>query len=122
MFYARAKALFKAERAELLRTTRDTSWMPAGFKKFALNPYLAYKKDSFSRCDNYGTCFPFELVSNKFCSSIYIAGNFFNKNDVVSDSSSDTARGISPGTRVKMKLQFSTAEGGYVEFTDANCQ
>jgi hypothetical protein len=109
-----------AEWAELLRTIGDTSWLPAGFTKFALNPYLAYKKNSQS-C-SYGSCLTFDLVSSKYCSSIYIAGNLM-KNNVVYDFSNDSARGINPGEIVRMKLQYThEVSGTSIHFTDATCR
>lgn len=100
---------------------RDNSWVPSGFKKFQLNPYLAYKKNN-AECASYGSCFAFDLVTSKYCDSIYIAGNS-GKNGVVYGFTNDTANGISPGTVVKMKLQYTHEESNtFTEFTDVTCR
>jgi hypothetical protein len=118
---AEADAALKAEIAERARAEADTSWLPAGFKKFKLNPYMAYKKDNSQSCDSYGVCFPLTLITNKYCSNIFIAGNAV-RDGVVYDYANGTAQGISPGQKVKMRLQFSTEQSGtFIEFTDANC-
>jgi len=117
-----AKKLREAEEAEYLRALRDDSWLPAGYTKFDVNPYLAYKRDSnFSRCGSYGTCFPFTLISNKYCSSVYIEGNVVI-GGVIYDWANDSAQGIGPGDQVKMKLQFSEDRAGTVAWTEANCR
>ena len=114
-------AAFQAEVDAYRAAVADVSWVPSGFKKFRDNPYLAYKKNN-SGCASYGPCFSFDLVTGKYCSSIYIAGNS-EKNGVVYGFSNDTANGISPGTIVKMKLQYThDASGTYTNFTDVNCR
>jgi type II secretory pathway pseudopilin PulG len=117
---AEAQAAIDAEIAEQARALADVSWLPSGYKKFDLNPYLAYKKDGRS-CSSYGVCFPFTLVTAKYCSNIYIAGNVVS-NGVVYEFANDSAQGISPGQKVKMKLQFTTEQGGTIDFTDATCR
>lgn len=117
-----AKKLREAEEAEYLRALRDDSWLPTGYTKFDVNPYLAYKRDpNFSRCGSYGTCFPFTLISNKYCSSVYIEGNVVI-GGVIYDWANDSAQGIGPGDQVKMKLQFSEDRAGTVAWTEANCR
>ncbi len=114
-------AAFQAELDIYSAAVRDNSWVPSGFKKFSLNPYLAYKKNN-AGCGSYGSCFSFDLVTSKYCDRIYIAGNS-GKNGVVYDFSNDTANGISPGTVVKMKLQYSHDQSNTsTEFTDVTCR
>lgn len=108
-----------AETAERLRIAADNAWVPAGYTKFAENPNLAYKKDGRS-CSSYGVCFPMTVVTNMYCSTIYIGGNVEN-GGVVQDFTNDTAQGISPGKKVKMMLQWTTDYGDNVEFTEVNC-
>ncbi len=109
-----------AETAERLRIEADNSWVPAGYKKFSLNPEVAYKGDHRG-CSSYGSCFTFLVVTKNYCSSIYIAGNSLTPGGTVDDWTNDTAQGISPGTKVQMKLQFTTDSDGNVEFTEVNC-
>ena len=114
---AAAQAILDAE----AKAAADTSWLPAGYRKFDLNPYLAYKKDDSRSCATYGVCFPFTLITNKYCSSIYIAGNSLTSSGAVDDWTNDTANGIYPGTKVKMMLQWTTDNVGSVQFTEADC-
>jgi hypothetical protein len=116
-----AAAAAAAEAAAYSAAVADNSWVPTGFTKFRLNPFVAYKKDNSQECSTYGVCFPFFAVTNKYCSSLYIEANSINSNGVVDDNSSDSARGISSGQRVKMKIQFSTDSVGTVNFTEVNC-
>ena len=105
---ALAEARAAAEQAELeayQAAVADMSWVPSGFVKFSVNPFVAYKKNN-EECSSYGRCFTFDLVSSKYCSSVYVAGNS-GKNGVVYDNASDSASGISAGEIVKMKLQYS---------------
>lgn len=114
-------AAFQAELDAYRAAVRDNSWVPSGFTKFSLNPYLAYKKNN-AGCASYGSCFSFDLVTSKYCDSIYIAGNS-GKNGVVYDFSNDSANGISPGTVVKMKLQYTHEQSNTsTEFTDVTCR
>ncbi len=114
-------AAFQAELDAYRAAVRDNSWVPSGFTKFSMNPYLAYKKNN-AGCASYGSCFSFDLVTSKYCSSIYIAGNS-GKNGVVYDFSNDTANGISPGTIVKMKLQYThEVSNTSTSFTEVNCR
>jgi hypothetical protein len=114
-------AAFQAELDKYNAAVRDNSWVPSGFQKFGLNPYLAYKKNN-GGCSSFGACFTFDLVTSKYCDRIYIAGNS-QKNGVVYDFSNDTANGISPGTVVKMKLQYSHDQSGTsTEFTEVICR
>ena len=108
-----------AETAERLRLEADNAWVPAGFTKFAENPNLAYKKDGRG-CSSLGVCFPMTVVTNTYCSTIYIGGNVEN-GGVVQDFTNDTAYGISPGKKVKMMLQWTSDYGDNVEFTEVNC-
>ena len=107
---ALAEARAAAEQAELeayQAAVNDMSWVPSGFTKFDLNPFVAYKRDDSQSCSSYGACFPFIAVTNKYCSTLYIEANSLNSNDVVVDNGSDSASGISPGQRVKMKIQYT---------------
>lgn len=109
-----------ADAAERARIVAENSWVPAGFKKFALNPDLAYKKDNRG-CSSYGSCFTFVVVAKNYCSNIYIAGNSLTPSGTVDDWTNDTAQGIGPGTMVQMKLQFTTDSAGSLQFTEVNC-
>jgi len=115
------KAAAAAELKAYQEAVLDNSWVPEGFKKFVDNPFVAYKKDNSQSCSTYGACFPFIAVTNKYCSSLYIEANSINGSGVVDDNGSDSARGISSGQRVKMKIQFSTDSAGTVSFTDVSC-
>jgi hypothetical protein len=109
-----------AEAAEQARIEADNAWVPSGYEKFSLNPNLAYKTDHRG-CSTFGGCLTFIVVTKTYCSSIYIAGNSVTNSGVVDDWTNDTAQGISPGTKVQMKLQFTTSSSGTVSFTDVNC-
>lgn len=115
-----AAAEAAAEAAAYSAAVADNSWVPTGFTKFRLNPFMAYKKNGTS-CSSYGACFPFDLVTNKYCSSVYISANL-EKNGVVIDFTNDTANGISAGKTVKMKLQWTEDSGDNVGWVDANCR
>jgi hypothetical protein len=114
-----AAAAAAAEAAAYRAAVANNSWVPTGYTKFSLNPYMAYKKNSAS-CSSYGACFPFDLVTNKYCSSVYISANL-ERNGVVIDFTNDTANGISAGKTVKMKLQWTEDRGDNVGWVDANC-
>jgi hypothetical protein len=114
-------AAFQAELDAYRAAVRDTSWVPSGFSKFSKNPYMAYKKNG-TRCASYGVCFSFDLVTSKYCDSVYISGNLM-KNGIIYGYTNDSANGVSPGTIVKMNLQFT--EETYpstIEWIDANCR
>jgi hypothetical protein len=113
-------AAFQAELDAYSAAVKDNSWVPSGFYKFPENPYLAYKRDGRS-CASYGMCFPFELVTNKYCSSVYISANLTSNGTIV-DFTNDTANGVSPGTLVKMKLQWTEDYGDNTDFIDVNCR
>lgn len=115
-----AKKLREAEEAELRRAILDSSWVPSGFKKFSINPYMAYKANS-SSCSSYGVCFTFDLVTSKYCSSVYVEGNLVI-GGAIYEWANDSAQGVGPGDRVKMKLQFSEDRNGNIEWTEANCR
>ena len=115
-----AAAEAAAEAAAYSAAVADNSWVPTGFTKFRLNPFMAYKKNGTS-CSSYGACFTFDLVTNKYCSSVYISANL-EKNGVVIDFTNDTANGISAGKTVKMKLQWTEDSGDNVGWVDANCR
>ena len=113
-------AALQAEIDAYTAAVKDYSWVPSGFTKFSENPYLAYKKNG-SSCSSYGPCFPFDLVSGKYCENIYIKGNSV-KDGIVYDWSNDSASGIQAGDIVKMKLQYShDISGTSTEFTDVTC-
>ena len=115
------KAAAAAELKAYQEAVLDNSWVPEGYTKFSLNPFVAYKRDSnFSRCSSYGVCFPFTAVTNKYCSTLYIEGNAL-ANGVIEDDAIDSAQGISAGQKVKMRLQFTTDLKGNVDFTEVSC-
>lgn len=115
-----ARKLKAAEEKAFLDAVLDNSWVPDGYKKFTQNPYMAYKKDGRS-CSSYGMCFPFDLVTSKYCSSVYISANLTSNGTIV-DFANDSANGVSAGTRVKMKMQWTEDYGDNVVFVDANCR
>ena len=117
-----AAAELEALLEEQKRAEADNSWVPLGYSKFPLNPYMAFRKDSSQKCGTYGVCYPFVLVTSKFCDSVYIAGNIVSDGTVL-DFSNDSAQGILPGQKVKMKLQYTVENvAGTVQFTDATCR
>ena len=67
------KARIAAELEEQKRVEADNSWVPEGFKKFGINPYIAYKLIK-GDC-SYGSCINIMVIPNKNCSSLYIQGN-----------------------------------------------
>ena len=114
-------AALKAELDAYSKALKDNSWLPSGYTKFPTNPYMAYKKNTDS-CASYGVCFPFDLITNKYCSSVYISANLV-KNGVVYGFTNDTASGISSGTRVKMKMQFTEeVYPSQVSWVDVTCR
>jgi hypothetical protein len=120
---ARADAAEAAAQAELKAyqaAVNDNSWLPDGFTKFADNPYVAYKQIRGASC-SYGTCFTFNAVTNKYCSSLYVEANSVTTSGVVDDYGNDIARGISAGQLVRMKIQFTSESDGTVRFTKVNC-
>ena len=115
-----ARKIQEAEEAALRRAILDNSWVPSGFKKFSTNPFMAYKKNS-SPCSSYGVCFPFDLVTSRYCDSIYISANL-ERDGYISDFANDSANGISAGKIVKMKMQFTDDRNGTIEWVDTNCR
>ena len=114
-------AALQAEIDEYAAAVKDNSWVPKGFTKFSLNPYMAYRKNN-SSCGSYGSCFPFDLVTSKYCDSIFIEANS-GKNGIVYDYSNDSANGISAGTIVKMKLQYTHEQSNTsTTFTNVTCR
>ena len=120
---ALAEARAAAAQAELeayQAAVNDMSWVPSGFTKFTDNPFVAWRQVKGQSC-SYGKCITFDVVSSKYCSSIDVSGNS-GKNGVVYDNSSDSASGISAGTIVRMKLQYShEVPNTSTTFTEVNC-
>jgi hypothetical protein len=116
-----AKKLREAEEAEFRRALLDTSWVPSGYKKFSVNPYMAYKANSSSCSSSYGSCFTFDLVTSKYCSSVYVEANLVIGGSIY-EYSNDSAQGVGPGDRAKMELRFSEDRTGNIEWTEANCR
>ena len=117
-----AAAAAAAEAAAYQAAVADNSWVPTGFTKFSLNPFVAYKRDNSQSCSTYGPCFPFIVVTNKYCSSLTIEANSLDSGDAVVDNGSDSARGIGAGQRVKMKMQYTHDERNTTTtFTEVNC-
>jgi hypothetical protein len=115
-----ARKIQEAEEAELRRAILDNSWVPSGFNKFSTNPYMAYKKNS-SSCSSYGVCYTFDLVTSRYCDSIYVSANL-ERDGYIVDFANDSASGISSGKIVKMKMQFTDDRNGTVEWVDVNCR
>lgn len=113
-------AALQAEIDAYTAAVKDNSWVPSGFTKFSSNPYMAYKKNKTS-CSSFGACFPFDLVTSKYCESVYISANM-EENGYVVDFSNDSANGISAGKIVKMKIQFTEDSGDNVEWVDVTCR
>jgi hypothetical protein len=111
----------EAEREAYQAAVNDMSWVPSGFIKFKLNPYVAFKRDRTQSCSSYGGCFPFIAVTSKYCSTLYVEANSMNNYGVVDDNGSDSANAISAGQRVKMKIQFLNDGGGTLAFTEVDC-
>ena len=112
-----------AEQAELeayQAAANDMSWVPSGFTKFSVNPFVAWRRVEGQSC-SYGKCITFDVVSSKYCSSIDVSGNS-GKNGVVYDNASDSASEISAGTIVRMKLQYShEVPNTSTTFTEVEC-
>jgi hypothetical protein len=117
---AEEAAALQAEIDEYSAAVKDYSWVPSGFTKFSSNPYMAYKKNKTS-CNSYGACFPFDLITSKYCDSVYISANM-EENGYVVDFSNDSANGIAAGKIVKMKIQWTEDSGDNVEWVDATCR
>ena len=120
---ALAEARAAAEQAELeayQAAVNDMSWVREGYTKFTDNPFVAWKQIRGQGC-SYGTCFTFNALTNKYCSSLYVEANSITTSGVVDDNGSDTARGISAGQVVRMKIQFSSESDGTVNFTEVKC-
>jgi hypothetical protein len=115
-----ARKIQEAEEAELRRAILDNSWVPSGFNKFSTNPYMAYKKNG-SSCSSYGVCFTFDLVTSRYCDSVYVSANL-ERDGYIVDFANDSASGISSGKIVKMKMQFTDDRNGTVEWVDVNCR
>lgn len=117
---AEEKARIAAELEEQKRAEADNSWVPEGFKKSSINPYVAYKKIN-GEC-NYGTCFTFMAIASKDCPTLYIQANL-KLNEAIVDWTNDTAYNLTSGTQAQMKLQFSYdyVPGNKVFFTEVNC-
>ena len=120
---ALAEARAAAEQAELeayQAAANDMSWVPSGFTKFSVNPFVAWRRVEGQSC-SYGKCITFDVVSSKYCSSIDVSGNS-GKNGVVYDNASDSASEISAGTIVRMKLQYShEVPNTSTTFTEVEC-
>jgi hypothetical protein len=117
---AEEAAALQAEIDEYTAAVKDYSWVPSGFTKFTANPYMAYKKNK-TGCSSYGACFPFDLITSKYCDSVYISANMEEYGYVV-DFSNDSANGIAAGKIVKMKIQWTEDSGDSVEWVDATCR
>jgi hypothetical protein len=113
-----ARKIQEAEEVEFRRAFLDNSWVPKGFTKFDENPYLAYKGISYSNCDN--LCFPFELVTNKYCSRVYIQANIVRGGTIL-DWTNDSAYGVSPGQKVKMKMESYEDLPWSIEWVSVDC-
>jgi hypothetical protein len=117
---AEEKARIAAELEEQKRAEADNSWVPEGFKKFNINPYVARK--TFKGGCNYGTCLSFMAIASKDCPTLYIQANL-KVNEAIVDWTNDTAYNLASGTQAQMKLQFSYdyVPGSNVSFTEVNC-
>ena len=117
---AEEKARIAAELEEQKRAEADNSWVPEGFKKFSVNPYVSYK--TINPSCSYGTCLEFIVSPKDSCSSIYIQANLV-LGEVILDWTNDTSYNLASGQKAKMKLQFSAdyVSGNRVRFTEVNC-
>jgi len=109
-----------AEAKRIQAERADYSWVPSGFSKFPVNNNLAYKGISYDAADCYSNCFGMQVVSRDYCSSLSIEANI-ERNNVILDSDSDYASGISAGTRTIMKITSSASLPWSVIFTEAKC-
>lgn len=116
----REAAELAAEAKRIQAERADYSWVPSGFSKFSVNNNLAYKGISYDAADCYSNCFGMQVVSRDYCSSLSIEANIV-RNDVILDSDSDYASGISAGTRTIMKITSSASLPWSVIFTEAKC-
>jgi len=119
---AAAEAALKlraAEEAEIRRAIEDDSWVPTGFTKFIENPYMAYKGISYSNCDS-ASCFPFELVTSKYCSRVYIQANIVRGLTIL-DWTNDSAYGVQPGQKVKMKMESYEDLPWSIDWVSVDC-
>ena len=112
-------AALKAELDEYAAAVKDNSWVPSGYAKFNENPYLAYKAISYSNCSG-GSCFPFQVVSAKYCSRIYIQGNIVRGSTIL-DWTNDSAYNVNPGQPVKMKLTSYEDLPWSISWSEVNC-
>jgi hypothetical protein len=104
---------------EQKRAEADNSWVPEGYKKFKINPYVAYKSTK-ADC-SYGACSAIMVVTNKFCSKLYIEVNAV-VNEVIVDWSNDTVNNLSAGKEAKLQFQVSSAaKGGKARYTEVSC-
>jgi cell division protein FtsL len=119
---AEEKARIAAELEEQKRAEADNSWVPEGFKKFSINPYVAYKvRDRKSGECTYGRCLPITVVANKNCPTLYIQSNSM-VNEVILDWSNDTAYGLAAGQKAEMLMRYSHSQSGSkTRFTEVNC-
>jgi hypothetical protein len=117
---AERQAILDAEQEERDRAIADTSWLPTDFIKFDSNPNVAYLMDDRDCPSGGGVCFPMTIVTNKYCSSLYIAANVEKAGSTL-DSASATVSEVSAGQQVQMMLQWKVYEGDEVDFTVVNC-
>jgi hypothetical protein len=118
-------AAFQAEVDEYKAAVKDNSWVPNGFTKFEENPYLAWSRNGSSADCSGGPCLPIDVITSKYCDSIYISGNLeIKSNGTVIDFSNDSANGIAAGKIVKMKLQFFKDVPGTttISWVDVTCR
>jgi hypothetical protein len=112
-------AAFQAELDAYQAAVKDNSWVPSGYTKFTENPFLAYKAISYSNCSG-GSCFPFQVVSSKYCSKIYIQSNIVRGTTIL-DWTNDTAYNVSPGQAVKMKMTSYEDLPWTIDWSEVRC-
>lgn len=98
----------------------DRSWVPAGYTKFRLNPFLAYKDIPYTNCSKVH-CFPFKLIASRPCSKVYVQADIMRE-DLVLDWTSDMAYKVEPGEPVKLRMESDMPLPWRAKFTVVTCQ
>ena len=116
------QARIAAELEEQARAESDNSWVPEGFKKFSINPYVAYKKRELNSGEcSYSKCLPITVVAKKDCPTLYIQSNSM-QNEVILDWANDSVYGLVAGQQAEMVMLYShNTSGTKTRFIEVNC-
>jgi hypothetical protein len=117
---AEQKARLAAELEEQRRAEADSSWVPAGFYKFDINQYVAFKKVDKS-CGS-SKCVNLVVMPKENCSSLYIEGNV-EKDGVIYDYTNSTAFNVNAGQQVEMRFQVASSvpSGSFTFWKEVSC-